>query len=77
MKGDHIAYKSGYKYQLVEDYTLKTSIIGLAVVTQFINLTTDGLLTIFKGYCYDGASGPTVDTKTSMRGHWSTIAYTN
>jgi hypothetical protein len=67
MKGDHIAYRSGYKYVLHEDYSLKIAITGLAIVTQFINLTADGVLTIFKGYAWDGASGPTVDTKSSMR----------
>lgn len=67
-KGDHIAYKEGYKYLLHEDYKIKINITGLVIVTQFINLTADGWLTVFKGYAWDGASGPTVDTKSSMRG---------
>lgn len=69
MKGDHIKYTSGYKYQLAEDYTLQTTIIPFKEVnTEFIKLTTTGLLTIKEGYAWDGPSGPTIDTKSSMRG---------
>lgn len=61
-------YRSGYKYQLVEDYQIETDISGLSIGTPFISLTRSGLLTIKAGYAWDGASGPTFDSKSSMRG---------
>lgn len=63
-----IKYKSGYKYQLVEPYQYLTDISGFELATDFIEMDKGGLLTIKKGYAWDGASGPTVDTKSSMRG---------
>jgi len=68
MKGDHIYYRDGYKYVLSQDYTVQTVIKHYSIDTVFISLTPDGVLTIRKDYAWDGASGPTVDTKTSMRG---------
>ena len=65
-----IKYREGYKYQLVEDYTVKTSITPKQDVTkdEWILLKTDGTLTIKDGYAWDGPSGPTIDTKNFMRG---------
>jgi hypothetical protein len=69
MKGDHIKYTDGYKYQLSEDYFLQTTIKPEKEVNEeFIKLTLDGLLTVKEGYAWDGPSGPTIDTKSSMRG---------
>jgi hypothetical protein len=66
---DRICYNSGYKYQLKETYTLKTSILPSAdIVTPYVTLDAQGTLTIQKGYAWDGPSGPTIDTKTFMRG---------
>ena len=66
-----ISYKKGYKYQLVEAYTVKISIRpkkSVASPSEFIVLTADGLLTINKGYAWDGPSGPALDTCNFMRG---------
>ena len=63
-----IYYKEGYKYQLVKDYAVQTQVFGLQVDSAFITLYPTGILIIRKGYCWDGASGPTIDTKNSMRG---------
>lgn len=38
------------------------------IINGFITLSTSGLLTISKGYAWDGPSGPTIDTKTFMKG---------
>jgi len=66
---DRIYYKDGYKYQLAQDYTILLHIYpGKLIQTDFITMTLDGRLTIYKGYCWDGASGPAIDSKTSMRG---------
>lgn len=59
---------SAYKYQLVEDWSHQTPIKGAAaLIPGFIALSQDGLLTVHAGYAWDGASGPTIDTKSSVR----------
>jgi len=67
--GDHIKYKSGYKYQLVETYCVQIPIRPKNnIETEYISLAKSGLLIIREGYAWDGPSGPTIDTKTFMRG---------
>lgn len=63
-----INYRPGYKYQLAEDYTctLPPEFTGYDGKTQFL-LLLGGVLTIRKGYAWDGPSGPTIDTKSFMR----------
>ena len=69
MKGDSIRYRAGYKYQLGNDYRVKTDILpDYDIETEFVQLDRSGVLTIRHGYAWDGPSGPTVDTKTFMRG---------
>jgi hypothetical protein len=64
-----IRYRSGYKYQLVEGYTLKVSVTPEQPInTEYIKLGTDGTLVIKRGYAWDGPSGPTIDTRNFMRG---------
>ena len=64
-----IAYKSGYKYQLKETYTVRIPVIPPAAIhTEYISLETTGDLTLKEGYAWDGPSGPTIDTLTFMRG---------
>lgn len=64
-----VAYKDGYKYQLVESYTVTVPIQPTKNIdTDYIALTKKGELTIKKGYAWDGPSGPTVDTQNFMRG---------
>jgi hypothetical protein len=62
-----IKYISGFKYQLAETYTLQTPIVGEVVNNDYFTLEEDGILTVKKGYVWDGASGPAFDTKSSMR----------
>jgi len=63
-----IKYKEGFKYQLAEDYKTKVNLIGYTINIKFIKLTPIGILLIRSGYAWDGPSGPTIDTKDSMRG---------
>ena len=63
-----IRYMGGYRYQLMEGYSVQTKIFGQLIDNKYIRLQTDGVLTISSGYCWDGASGPAVDSKTIMRG---------
>ena len=64
-----IAYKDGYKYQLHREYAVKTDILPAVYRDlDYLVLALDGMLTIRKGYAWDGPSGPTIDTKNFMRG---------
>ena len=64
----YIRYRSDYKYQLAEGYTISISIRPKSdIETEFIDLDTDGNLTVKKGYAWDGPSGPVKDTKENMR----------
>jgi hypothetical protein len=64
-----LEYKSGFKYQ--NDKEFRCFIPSLkkygTLHHNFIHLD-NGYLTVYKGYAWDGASGPTFDTKSSMRG---------
>lgn len=62
-----IHFRSGYKYQLAADYHIALPIVGHAVRTEYVSMTGTGQLTIRSGYCWDGASGPTIDTRNSQR----------
>lgn len=64
-----IKYRDGYKYQLAEPYKLFIGILPASeIVGDFYQLGIDGILTIWKGYCWDGPSGPAIDSKNFMRG---------
>ncbi len=65
-----IKYKKGFKYQLNEEYTLQIMVYPYPydIDLEYIGLTTSGELTIKKGYAWDGASGPTIDTANTIRG---------
>ena len=64
-----IRYRDGYKYQLVEYYTVVVAVRPETMIeTEYLRLHPDGTLTIGQGYAWDGPSGPTFDTKNFMRG---------
>ena len=60
-------YWKGLKYQLAETYIVQTPIIGERIEDDFFTLQEDGTLIINKGFAWDGASGPTFDSRSSMR----------
>ena len=69
MTKPYIKYRSGYKYQLVEEYQVKvTALPKNDIKTDFIELSPKGMLIIKEGYAWDGPSGPTIDTPNFMRG---------
>jgi len=64
-----ISYKARYKYQLINSYVVQIDIKPAAPIdTEYLALTTDGVLTVKEGYAWDGPSGPTIDTLNFMRG---------
>ena len=61
-------YRSGYKYQLAEEYRVQTGIKPTSEKrVGFLLLAPSGILHISAGYAWDGGSGPTLDTKSTMR----------
>lgn len=62
-------YRSGYKYQLVEAerFFIPELVSRLPFNDKFIHLSA-GILILEEGYAWDGPSGPTIDTNSSMRG---------
>lgn len=59
-------YRDGYKYQLAEEFVILTPIVGVMFEHEFFKMFDNGILVIRKGYAWDGASGPTIDTASSM-----------
>lgn len=59
-------YSKGYKYQVEKPFTQQTPIIGVEIEDYYFKLEPSGLLTVKRGYAWDGASGPTWDTPSSM-----------
>lgn len=60
-------YWTGYKYVVAETFDVQTEIRGYDISDQFTHLAKDGVLTIQKGYPWDGNSGPCLDTKNSLK----------
>lgn len=61
-------YADGFKYWLKEQFWIETPVRpDKDIITPFVRLYRNGLLTVEKGFAYDGASGPTYDSKSSMR----------
>lgn len=68
---DCIRYSPGYKYQLRAGYAVRLPELAdplrPPIVTDWLELDPDGTLRFRPGYAWDGASGPTYDSKSSMR----------
>jgi hypothetical protein len=60
-----------YKYQLMERYVHETHWTlpeGVQTDGRWVVLSKTGRLTLRRGYAWDGPSGPTIDSKSFMRG---------
>jgi len=62
----YIKYAHGYKNVLKEDVAIDIGLKGFAFETDYIVLDVNGLMTIKKGYAWDGVSGPTYDDQTNI-----------
>lgn len=60
-------YKGSYKYLLAERATWTTGIRSDGFALRFCSISPDGELTILPGYAWDGASGPSINTKSVRR----------
>jgi len=63
--------KRSWKYELAETYVSRVNITppeDLAVQDTWVALDKYGQLTMKEHYCWDGPSGPAIDTVTFMRG---------
>lgn len=57
-----------YKYITTCDYYVQTEIRPEnSIKHKFFSIGRGGLILISKGYCWDGASGPTIDTENTIR----------
>jgi len=64
-----IVFTDGWKYQLERNYTLDVGIhLAAPLSNRWSLLLPDGRLTIMEAYCWDGPSGPTIDSDCFMRG---------
>lgn len=66
MSGPPFRYRK-CKYALAEYYSVLTPITGYDIEERFFHLHPNGLLELFPGFAWDGASGPTIDSPSSMR----------
>lgn len=64
----HYENLARWKYRLTKPLALQSSVKGFACKTAYIQLWDDGRLILAANYAWDGASGPTIDTASSMRG---------
>lgn len=56
----------GYKYDLVDAFSIQTNIKSFYIDTAWYRLSKDGVLVIHSRYCWDGATDPGIDTKNFM-----------
>jgi len=62
-------FKRGYKYQVARDYRIKLAVIPYEpICLPFVLMDTAGDTVIKTGYAWNGASGPTLDTRNTMAG---------
>lgn len=58
--------KKHYKYKLFTTVRVAIGITGYKTRTAFIDLSEEGVLTIFKNYAWNGADWPAIDTESIM-----------
>ena len=64
-----IKYKTGFKYQLFEDYSVDVGVVPQEQIFcgRYLYLSEAGMLTMRNGYCWDGPSGPAIDSDTTIK----------
>ena len=66
-ESSYLRFIKGFKYQVPEDFIIVVEDFkpSYNIIDEFCEFYTDGTLLIKKGFAWDGASGPTFDTKDS------------
>jgi len=67
MDTNKVHYEDGKKFQTTRDCVIQTSVFGYNIETDFCKLTTNGMLLVYKRFCWDGATG-CLNTKSTIRG---------
>lgn len=62
-----VTYTAGHRYQLEEPYYHATPYKGKAGGNDLVWLSPNGSLQVSRGYAWDGASGPAINTKNFVR----------
>jgi len=66
---ESLLYSAGYKYQVRGDFTVHIpALVEFGTIRYDFLRLENGNLTVLKGFAWDGASGLTFDTDSSMRG---------
>ena len=64
----NVFYRKGFKYQLTQVCIFQSSVYPPRnIITPFYEIHSNGIIIAKIGYAYDGASGPTFDSRCSMR----------
>jgi hypothetical protein len=65
---DYVNYDHKYyKYKLSIEQSIITNITGIEIDHDYFVLDTNGVLVVQRDYCWNGSSGPTLDTPSTMR----------
>jgi len=65
---ENVYYRKGFKYQVARLCVMQSTVYpSHDIITKFYEIHTDGIILGRIGYAYDGASGPTFDSKCAMR----------
>jgi hypothetical protein len=58
---------NSWKYRVVEAFSHSSNVFE-DITSEYGSIKKDGTITINKDYCWDGGSGPAIDTKNSQDG---------
>ena len=64
---EEVYYQDGFKYQTTRACAGRTIVTGYDIETDYCILKPNGWLLIKRKWGCDGASGPTIDTKSTIR----------
>lgn len=67
VKENNLYMIDGFRYQLAKDFVIQIPIkLNHGIYDEYHTINRDGLLTLKRGFAWDGPSGPTINTKNSQ-----------